>query len=119
MFDGQLASHLPYLLTSDLYQNQTICCKCRPIFNNRVTKFKERSQHPDTPDLDEVPATRVPLRTHIPQAAQEGPGCCLLAANSGVISNTRGLTNLLSLPKLVLHRELRRANRTANAPRTT
>ena len=41
-----------------------ISTTCHPTCNNPVSTFKERLP----PDVDEVLATRVPLRTHIPKA---------------------------------------------------
>ena len=41
------------------------CARCHPIFNNQAIEFKERSSHPDTPDIDEVLSHRVPFLSHI------------------------------------------------------
>ena len=66
MVDGQLLPHLPSLLSTDLFQNYTMLPKRHP-----TSHFTERPLHPDTPDLDEVHSTRVPLRTQTSKTAHE------------------------------------------------
>ena len=63
---SQLGGQVPSQWLED--HSLVICPACsHPTCNNLVSTFKERLP----PDVDEVLTTRVPLRTHIPKAAQE------------------------------------------------
>ena len=74
---------LPCLLPLSLYQGQTMLLQVPPDLRLSSLPLHRATQHPISTDLDEAHSTRVPLRTHIPKAAQEAFARCLLAALSG------------------------------------
>ena len=110
MAEGQLLSHLPGLLLSDLFT----------ISSCPVSKLKQRPLHPATPDLDDVLSTRVPLRKTHSRNGYRGLVAMLAGGPHRVISDTdtQAWTDLLFLPKLVLRQEPG-GDTTENASQTT
>ena len=79
------------------FRTRPCCPRCFRAFNGRCPSSRNDPSHPDAPDLNEVPSSKVPLRMHFPKAAGEVWARCPVAALSGVAlhTDTRARTELL------------------------